>query len=404
MGKGQQNVTDRLRTLSEELDAISVSDRAAWEKLAADVQRVAKAAAARPPGAKKLLELAVQGLRRLAENPVADMLGAVEALVGALQAAEQAYGGNPASDEVAAAGDRLAAVFGPEGAAAAPAVRAEVLTLDDAAAFLMQLAASDTDGWKRLEGELRRLAQDEDRSPVCRRHLGGAAERAAELAGGRVPDPEAAIGALGVLLDQAVTAQEHPEPAQERVAEKSTSQPVSSAPAEDAIADYMPKNLDMDLMAEFINESTDLIQNAEEALLSLEHDPGDVEAVGKVFRAFHTVKGTSAFLELSLIAEFGHHAETLLSRVRDGEIRYSGGYADLSLQGLDMIKTMVEAVKRALGWRALAQAHGVRQAPGGAEKPGSGRQYRRNRRPRPRASATSWSRRARSIEARSSRP
>jgi two-component system chemotaxis sensor kinase CheA len=359
MGKGQQNVTDRLRTLSEELDAISVSDRAAWEKLAADVQRAAKAAAAKPPGAKKLLELAVQGLRRLADNPVADMLGAVEALVGALQAAEQAYGGNPASDEVAAAGDRLAAVFGPEGAAAAPAARAEVLTLDDAAAFLMQLAASDTDGWKRLEGELRRLAQDEGRSPVCRRHLGGAAERAAELAGGRVPDPEAAISALGDLLDQAVTAQERPEPEQEEpVAEKAPDLPVSSVSADNAIADYMPKNLDMDLMAEFINESTDLIQNAEEALLSLEHDPGDVEAVGKVFRAFHTVKGTSAFLELSLIAEFGHHAETLLSRVRDGEIRYSGGYADLSLQGLDMIKTMVEAVKRALGGEPLLKPAG----------------------------------------------
>jgi two-component system chemotaxis sensor kinase CheA len=109
----------------------------------------------------------------------------------------------------------------------------------------------------------------------------------------------------------------------------------------------------MDLMAEFINESTDLIQNAEEALLSLEHDPGDVEAVGKVFRAFHTVKGTSAFLELTLIAEFGHHAETLLSRVRDGEIRYSGGYADLSLHALDMIKALVEAVKRALGGEPL---------------------------------------------------
>ena len=295
---------------------------------------------------------------QLAENPVPDMLGAVDALAGALQAAEQACGGKPGSDALASACDRLVAVFGPDDAGAAPASSVEVLTLDDAAALLMQLAATDTDGWMRLEGELRRLAQDEDRSQVCRQHLRDAAERAAELAGGRVPDPEAAIGALGVLLDQAVTAQEHPEPAQERVAEKSPSQPVSSAPAEDAIADYMPKNLDMDLMAEFINESTDLIQNAEEALLSLEHDPGDVEAVGKVFRAFHTVKGTSAFLELSLIAEFGHHAETLLSRVRDGEIRYSGGYADLSLQGLDMIKTMVEAVKRALGGEPLRKPTG----------------------------------------------
>jgi two-component system chemotaxis sensor kinase CheA len=351
-------MTDELRTLSEDLDAISVSDRGAWKKLAADVQRVARTAASEPPRVKELLEMTVQGLMQLAENPVPDILGAVDALAGALQAAEQACSGKPGSDALAAACDRLVAVFGPDDAGVAPASSVEVLTLDDAAALLMQLAATDTDGWMRLEGELRRLAQDENRSQVCRQHLRDAADRAAELAGGRVPDPEAGIGALGVLLDQAVTAQEHPEPAQERVAEKSPSQPVSSAPAEDAIADYMPKNLDMDLMAEFINESTDLIQNAEEALLSLEHDPGDVEAVGKVFRAFHTVKGTSAFLELSLIAEFGHHAETLLSRVRDGEIRYSGGYADLSLQGLDMIKTMVEAVKRALGGEPLRKPTG----------------------------------------------
>jgi len=358
MGKGRQQVTDALRTLSEDLDAISVSDRGAWKKLAVEVQRVARTAAAEPPGVKELLEMTVQGLMQLAENPVPDMLGAVDALAGALQAAGQGCGGKPGSDALAAACDRLVAVFGPDDAGVAPASSVEVLTLDDAAALLMQLAATDTDGWMLLEGELRRLAQDEDRSQVCRQHLRDAAERAAELAGGRVPDPEAAIGALGVLLDQAVTAQEHPEPAPERVAEKSPSQPVASAPAEDAIADYMPKNLDMDLMAEFINESTDLIQNAEEALLSLEHDPGDVEAVGKVFRAFHTVKGTSAFLELSLIAEFGHHAETLLSRVRDGDIRYSGGYADLSLQGLDMIKTMVEAVKRALGGEPLLKPTG----------------------------------------------
>ena len=235
---------------------------------------------------------------------------------------------------------------------------AEVLTLDDAAALLMQLEASDADGWRRLEEELRRLAQDEDLSTGGRQHLRDAVERAAELAGGGVSEPEAAIGVLGDLLDQAITAQERPEPVPERAAEKSPDLPVSSASADAASVDYMPQNLDLDLMSEFINESTDLIQNAEEALLSLEHDPGDVESVGKVFRAFHTVKGTSAFLELSLLAEFGHHAETLLSRVRDGEIRYSGGYADLSLQGLDMIKALVAGVKRALGGEALLKPAG----------------------------------------------
>jgi chemotaxis protein histidine kinase CheA len=86
----------------------------------------------------------------------------------------------------------------------------------------------------------------------------------------------------------------------------------------------MPEHPDRELMAEFITESSEQIQNAEEALLSLEHDSQDMEAVGKVFRAFHTVKGTAGFLELTLIAELGHHAEALLSRVRDGEIHYIG--------------------------------------------------------------------------------
>ena len=84
-------------------------------------------------------------------------------------------------------------------------------------------------------------------------------------------------------------------------------------------------------------------------MLALETDPDDMDAVGMVFRAFHTIKGTSAFLELSIIADMGHHAESLLSRVRDREIRYTGGYADLSLHALDMLKDMVEGVQEALG-------------------------------------------------------
>jgi hypothetical protein len=149
----------------------------------------------------------------------------------------------------------------------------EVLTLDDAAALLMQLEPEDAGGWQRLEGALQRLAQGEGRPEGCRQHLRDAADRAGELAGGRVSDPASVIRALGVLLDQAITVQERPEPAQERVAEKSPDLSVSRVPADDAIADYMPQDLDPDLMSEFINESTDLIQNAEEALLTLEHDP-----------------------------------------------------------------------------------------------------------------------------------
>ena len=153
MGKSQHHMTDRLRKLSEDLDAISVSDRAAWRKLAAKVQRVAKAAAVQPPEAKDLLELVVQGLMQLSRHPLADMLGAVDALAGALQASEQACAGHEATDDLAAARDRMAAVFGPDAAEVATRTP-PVLSLDDAAALLMRLETSDVEGWLAAEGRV----------------------------------------------------------------------------------------------------------------------------------------------------------------------------------------------------------------------------------------------------------
>jgi two-component system chemotaxis sensor kinase CheA len=127
---------------------------------------------------------------------------------------------------------------------------------------------------------------------------------------------------------------------------------------DDSVQDYMPKDPDSDLIGEFIAEANDLIARAEEALLTLEVDPEDMDAVGTVFRAFHTIKGTSAFLDLSLLAEMGHHAESLLSRVRDREIRYQGGYADLALRSLDMLKTLIQLVENALGGGPLLKPDG----------------------------------------------
>ncbi len=117
--------------------------------------------------------------------------------------------------------------------------------------------------------------------------------------------------------------------------------------------DHMPKDFDFDLIVEFLTEGADLIACAEEALLVLESNPEDMSAVDMVFRAFHTIKGTSAFLELTLLADMGHHAETLLSRVRDREIRYVGGYADLALRALDMLKDLMLAVEQAVGGEPL---------------------------------------------------
>ena len=57
----------------------------------------------------------------------------------------------------------------------------------------------------------------------------------------------------------------------------------------------------------------------------------------------------------------GHHAESLLSRVREREIRYSGGYADLSLKTLDMIKELILCVQEALGGKPFYKPPGYNE-------------------------------------------
>ncbi|MDF1504331.1 chemotaxis protein CheA [Roseisolibacter sp. H3M3-2] len=110
----------------------------------------------------------------------------------------------------------------------------------------------------------------------------------------------------------------------------------------------LPTDVDLDLLKDFLVESRDCITGSEAALLALEHTPDDMEAVNTVFRAFHTVKGTSAFIGLARMTAFAHEAESLLSRVRDREIAYTKACATLSLRSVDMLKALLDAVEETL--------------------------------------------------------
>ncbi len=103
------------------------------------------------------------------------------------------------------------------------------------------------------------------------------------------------------------------------------------------------------LLADFVTECLDHIENAEASLLKLETDPTNAEAVNAVFRAFHTIKGTSAFLGFGQLQQLAHLAETMLDRARSGKIQLTGGYSDLALEATDMLRTLVQSVQGSLG-------------------------------------------------------
>lgn len=110
----------------------------------------------------------------------------------------------------------------------------------------------------------------------------------------------------------------------------------------------VPDDADLSLLGDFIAESRDSMAGAEAALLELEANPEDIEAINTVFRAFHTVKGTAAFMGLDKLADFAHHAESLLSRVRDRELPYTQAVANLSLRSNDVLGEFLEAVEKSV--------------------------------------------------------
>ncbi|MBM3316744.1 MAG: chemotaxis protein CheA [Candidatus Eisenbacteria bacterium] len=107
----------------------------------------------------------------------------------------------------------------------------------------------------------------------------------------------------------------------------------------------LPADADLDLLREYIAECREHIEAAETGLLALESRPDDREALDTVFRAFHTIKGTSGFLGLDWIRDLAHLAESLLARAREGEIRLSGGHADLALEACDALRVMVRGLE-----------------------------------------------------------
>ena len=107
----------------------------------------------------------------------------------------------------------------------------------------------------------------------------------------------------------------------------------------------IPTDSESEMLGEFVTECADLVETAESALLDLEESPNNNELINTVFRAFHTVKGTSAFMGLDPISEYTHSVETLLSMVREGDQKFDMACADITLESIDILKKMLEVVE-----------------------------------------------------------
>jgi two-component system, chemotaxis family, sensor kinase CheA len=100
------------------------------------------------------------------------------------------------------------------------------------------------------------------------------------------------------------------------------------------------------LLEQFLIESRDLIRQATEALLALERSPEDAATIGAVFRAFHTLKGSSGLFDLKPMTTVLHAAEDILAAVRDGRQPIETGLIDALLGCLDQTARWLDDLER----------------------------------------------------------
>ncbi|TGL74498.1 chemotaxis protein CheA [Leptospira yasudae] len=94
----------------------------------------------------------------------------------------------------------------------------------------------------------------------------------------------------------------------------------------------------------FISESEELLSSMESNLLILEKDSKNSEGIHSVFRAIHTIKGTSGMFGYEPIEKFTHEVETILDRIRSGKQNLTKEGIEFLFLACDHIRHLVESV------------------------------------------------------------
>jgi len=117
-------------------------------------------------------------------------------------------------------------------------------------------------------------------------------------------------------------------------------------PEEELLALQMEEN--RELLGEFHAEALDHLQQIEAALLVLDANPADRDALNGLFRSFHTIKGVSGFLNLGPMHRLTHEVESLLDLARTDRLRLGPAIITEILRSRDVIHEMVCQITNAL--------------------------------------------------------
>ena len=97
-------------------------------------------------------------------------------------------------------------------------------------------------------------------------------------------------------------------------------------------------------LQEFVEESSELLQGMEEVILEWDNRPGDRALVDALFRTVHTIKGGAGVVMRMDLSDYAHRLESLLDRVRSGQLVHSKELVSILLDAVDCLGMFLTSI------------------------------------------------------------
>jgi len=100
------------------------------------------------------------------------------------------------------------------------------------------------------------------------------------------------------------------------------------------------------ILTEFLIEAQEIFDQLDLDFVQLEQTPDDKKLVGNIFRAMHTLKGSSGFFAFHRLEKVAHAGESLLSKIRDGALILNADMTDALLETSDRLREIVAGIEK----------------------------------------------------------
>ncbi len=94
----------------------------------------------------------------------------------------------------------------------------------------------------------------------------------------------------------------------------------------------------------FLDEVDEQLQLLDTEILNLEKDPSNQATIQNIFRAAHTLKGSSASMGFEQMKEFTHHLENVFDQVRNHQLLVTPDVVNVIFESIDFIKVLKEGI------------------------------------------------------------